>query len=173
MFPISVPDDSLLIRGSLADRVNTPVDAIRRGAVRCKQMVTERTSVQAIELFEPDAQAVYSIEAAAHLAQVPRHTILVYCKHGLVAPMGDPSSGGYYFSAETIRALRRIESLRATCGNDFAGMRIILELLNEVRQLRAELRSLRPETRRRTRERIGAGASRSRAQSRSVASGLY
>ncbi len=87
--------------------------------------------------------ALYSLEAAAHLAHVPRHTILVYCKHGLVSPVADPSANGYCFNVEGIRTLRRIETLRAKCGNDLAGMRMILELLEEVQRLQAELRSLR------------------------------
>ena len=44
---------------------------------------------RALQLFDPPADAVYSIEAAAKLAGVPRRTILVYCKHRLLSPLID------------------------------------------------------------------------------------
>ena len=44
----------------------------------------------ALQLFEPDPQTVYTIEATAHFVDMPRRTILVYCKLGLVSPVVDP-----------------------------------------------------------------------------------
>lgn len=98
---------------------------------------------RAIQPFEPDPQSAYTIEATAHLVDVPRHTILVYCKHGLVSPVVDPSCGGYYFNDEAIRILRRIEYLRIACGVNLAGIKIILDLMNQVERLQAEARFLR------------------------------
>ena len=103
----------------------------------------EATPFQALQLFDPDPAAVYSLEAAAHLARVPRRTILIYCKHGLLLPSGDPALGGYYFNAKAIRALRRIQSLRAVCGDDLAGIHMILQLTDEVHRLRAAMSTLR------------------------------
>jgi len=95
----------------------------------------------AVKSFEPDPAAVYSIEVAAQLAGVPRRMILVYCKHGLISPTADPTLWGYWFDADAIRTLRQIESLRMTCGNDFPGIAMILDLMNEVHVLRAQLRA--------------------------------
>jgi hypothetical protein len=95
----------------------------------------------AVQSFEPEPDAVFSIEHTAHLAGVPRRTILIYCKHGLISPITDPTLWGYWFSAETIRTLRRIESLRATCGDDLPGIGIILDLMKELQALRAQLRA--------------------------------
>ena len=50
--------------------------------------------LHAIQLFEPDGETIYTIEAAANIAQVTRRSILVYYKHGLVSPVGDPEGGG-------------------------------------------------------------------------------
>lgn len=100
-------------------------------------MSSENPARDAIEVFEPDPAVVYSLATAAQLANVSRRNILVYCRHGLVVPVGDPALGGYYFSAETIDTLKRIESLRTICGDDFAGIRVILALMAEVRRLRA------------------------------------
>ena len=95
----------------------------------------------AVQSFEPDPIAVYSIETTAQLAGVSRRNILVYCKHGLIAPSVDPTLWGYWFTAESIRTLRRIEGLRHSCGDDFLGIAMILDLMNEVQTLRAQLRA--------------------------------
>jgi DNA-binding transcriptional MerR regulator len=98
---------------------------------------------QALQLFEPDPEAVYTLEVAERLAHVPRRLIAIYYKHGLVSPVADPTSSGFYFNDEGIRALRRIEHLRTVWGINLAGVKIILELLNEAERLRAEARFLR------------------------------
>ena len=113
-----------------------------RGASRSEAGPLKPANPLAVQTFEPDPVAVYSIETAAQLAGVPRRTILVYCKHGLISPMADPVIWGYWFSAETIRTLRKIQSLRITCGDDFSGIAMILELLNEVQVLRAQIRAV-------------------------------
>ena len=81
-----------------------------------------------LQLFDPPGDAVYTIEGAARLAGIPRRTILVYCKHRLLSPLIDDGVEGYSFDGDGIRSLRRIEALRAVCGDDFAGIRIILDL---------------------------------------------
>jgi DNA-binding transcriptional MerR regulator len=101
------------------------------------------SSIKALQLYEPDAQVFYSIEAAASLARVSRRRIAVYCRHGLVAPVMDPDAGGWQFNDEAIRRLRQIESLRAVCGANLAAIRLILDLMEEVERLRQELRFLR------------------------------
>lgn len=99
--------------------------------------------IQALQLYEPETAVFYSIETAASLARVSRRRIAVYCRHGLVAPVMDPDSGGWQFNDEAIRRLRQIESLRAVCGANLSAIRIILELMEEVEHLRQELRFLR------------------------------
>lgn len=79
---------------------------------------------------------LYPIDAAAHLANVSRHLILVYYKHGLVTAHRDAGDGGWYFDAPTIRMLQRIAYLNQGCGINLTGVRIILELMNEVARLR-------------------------------------
>lgn len=105
--------------------------------------ITEVVTVRELQVFEPDSEAVYTIEAAAHLAHVDRHRIAVYYKQGLLSPVVAPECGGYYFNDEGIRALRRIEHLHTDCGINLAGTRMILELQNEIERLRDEVRFLR------------------------------
>jgi DNA-binding transcriptional MerR regulator len=99
--------------------------------------------ITALQLYEPDADVFYSIETAASLAHVSRRMIAVYCRHGLVAPVMSPESGGWQFNDEAIRRLRQIEALRTVCGMNLPAIEIILELMEEVEELRQELRFFR------------------------------
>jgi DNA-binding transcriptional MerR regulator len=93
-----------------------------------------------IELFDPPSDATYTIEATAHLVDVPRRTIMVYCKHRLLSPA--LTEHGYYFDRQGIRALRRIEALRPICGDDLAGIKIILDLTDALERLHWKVLSL-------------------------------
>jgi DNA-binding transcriptional MerR regulator len=97
----------------------------------------------ALELFEPDPRTVYTIEATARLVDLPRHTILVYYKRGLVSPVAGPEGLGYCFNKAGIRRLRRIEHLRNIDGLNLNGIKMILGLMTEVERLQAEVRFLR------------------------------
>ncbi|MGZ5528018.1 MAG: MerR family transcriptional regulator [Limisphaerales bacterium] len=108
-----------------------------------KKSQSTEGEITAIQVFEPDANAVYSIETVAHLTHLPRHEIGVYCKEGLVSPAVDPECGGYYFDDEAIRTLRQIEHLRTNYGVSLPGVTMILGLMNEVEHLRDEVRFLR------------------------------
>src|SRR2546421_358785 len=94
-----------------------------------------------LQLFQPPPDAVYSIEATAQLVDVPRRRIAIYCRHGLVAPSANER--GYYFDGRTIGTLRAIEGLRSVCGDDLVGIKMILQLMNEVQRLNSEVRVLK------------------------------
>ncbi len=76
----------------------------------------------------------YTLEILAEITGVSTQTIVLYQEHGLIRPD---------FDDETVRALRRIEHLRETCELNLAGLKLLTSLLEEVEQLRAELRTLR------------------------------
>jgi DNA-binding transcriptional MerR regulator len=94
---------------------------------------------QALRIFEPDPDAVYSIEITERLTQIPRRTIAVYVKHRLISPMVE-QGGGMFFDEEAIRLLRRIEQLRTSYGVNLPGIKMILGLLEELEQRQVELR---------------------------------
>jgi hypothetical protein len=96
--------------------------------------------MKALQVLEPGAQTVYTIDVAARLAQVPRRLIVLYYKHGLVASVTDPAGNGWYFDDEAIRIVRRIEYFRSVCGMNLAGIKLVMALTDEVERLRAELR---------------------------------
>ena len=95
-----------------------------------------------IQLFEPPPDAFYTIETTSRIVDVPRRTILVYCKHLLLSPATGTVDHGYYFDRDAIHTLRRIETLRTVCNKDFAGIKIILELTAALERLRRDVRLL-------------------------------
>ena len=100
----------------------------------------DESSVQALQPVEHSTHAIYTIEAVANLAQVPRRLIVLYYKHGLVVPTSNFPDGGWYFDDQAIHVLRRIEYLRTTCGMNLAGIKLMLGLMQEVERLREEVR---------------------------------
>lgn len=107
------------------------------------QSDTERPLSLALELFQPKPNVLYSLDAAAHLAGVPRRSILIYCRVGLVRPVFQPPNGVMGFTEEAIYAVRRIERLRTVHGIDLNWLKTMFDLLDEVESLRAEVRFLR------------------------------
>ncbi len=104
--------------------------------------ISEGVYTEAMQLFEPDPDAIFTLEEVEGLAHVPRHTILVYFKEGMVRLASDPEEG-YRFDSHALRALRRIDYLHNQCGVNLAGTRMIMELLDRVERLEAELRARR------------------------------
>ena len=100
-------------------------------------------SSRSLELFLPKPNVLYSLDAAAHLAGVPRRSILIYCRAGLVRSLFLPPYGVMAFTEEAIHTIRRIEHVRTVHGSDLALLKTVFDLLEEVERLRAELRFLR------------------------------
>ncbi|HEY8994691.1 MAG TPA: chaperone modulator CbpM [Lacunisphaera sp.] len=99
-----------------------------------------------LQRFEMDGDEIYPIETVTHLAQVSRHQIAVYCRHGLIAPVSAPERDGWWFDPATIRMLRQLEWLRDDYHMDLAALQVTARLFREIEQLRDEVRSLRKET---------------------------
>ena len=98
---------------------------------------------QTPEIFEPGAESVYTLEAFVRITGLPRRSILVYCRSGLLRPHGDTNTDGLHFDDECVRAVRQIELLREHHGISLNGVKIIFDLLHELEATRAELRFLR------------------------------
>lgn len=85
-----------------------------------------------LPLYEPDTDATYQLDIVAKLTGISSQTILHYQEQGLVR--------GANFDDEAVRTLRRIEHLRQTCEANIAGLKLILDLMNQVEGLKSELR---------------------------------
>jgi DNA-binding transcriptional MerR regulator len=108
-----------------------------------KRFISDSPPSIAIELFQPRPNVFYSLDATAHLVGVPRRSILIYCRAGLVRPVVQPPYGVIEFTEEAIYTMRRIEQLRTVHGLDLEWIKTMFDLLDEVERLRAELRFLR------------------------------
>jgi len=89
--------------------------------------------------WEPEPETVYTIDFAAQFAGLPRRHIVLYARYGLIKPATEQGDGGWYFTADSIRTLRRIESFRAMHRFDLSGVRFVLGLMKEIERLRAEM----------------------------------
>jgi DNA-binding transcriptional MerR regulator len=76
----------------------------------------------------------YSLEILAETTGVSTQMIVQYQEHGIIHPD---------FDDDTVRTLRRIEALRETCEMNLRGLKLLTQLLDEVEQLRQELRAKR------------------------------
>lgn len=83
--------------------------------------------------MNPDDETVYTLEVIARISGVDAETILHYQEQGFIRPLPESAN---QFDDEALRTLRRIEHLRETCGVNEAGLRLILDLLDEVERLR-------------------------------------
>ena len=88
-------------------------------------------SPAALQLYEPSSSQVYSIESVVRMTQTPRHLIGVYCREGLIHPLGPPERDGWYFDGRTIRVLRRITQLRADYDLNLRALAVVLDLLDQ------------------------------------------
>ena len=89
--------------------------------------------------WEPAPGMLYTIDGVAQAASLPRRLIALYSRDGLIQPAFEPGDGGWYFTAETIHTLRRIQSLRVIHQLDLSGVRLVLRLLKEIERLRIEM----------------------------------
>lgn len=94
------------------------------------------------EGFEHEPGAAYSLETVAELTGLSRRSILVYTKSGLVRAE-ERSEGDYVFDEEAVYTIRKIEILREAHGVNLAGIRMILDLMDELRALEREMRFFR------------------------------
>ena len=98
---------------------------------------------QAIEVFVPTPNILYSLDATAHLAGVSRRSILIYCRAGLLRPVFQPPYGLMLFTEEAIYTIRQIEDVRAVHRISVSWIKAMFDLRDEVERLRAEVRFFR------------------------------
>jgi DNA-binding transcriptional MerR regulator len=85
----------------------------------------------------------YAIETVAEITGTSKHTIAVYCRHGIISTVGQPEEEGWTFDDEAILRLRHIEQMRAQYGMDLSALRLMTAMMNELEELRREVRFLR------------------------------
>ena len=86
------------------------------------------------------AQGLYSISIAAELAGLHPQTLRIYETRGLIAPKRSPKTTRLY-SRRDVERLRRIQEMTAQ-GLNLAGVEMVLELEEQVAQLKERVREL-------------------------------
>ncbi len=89
------------------------------------------------------AETHYTLEVVCEIAGVPRRTVLRYKEHGLIPTAAANGPGERQFDDEALRALRRIEHLRAHYEMNLRTLKFTLGLLGELERLRDNLGSRR------------------------------
>ncbi|ASO23030.1 MerR family transcriptional regulator/heat shock protein HspR [Actinoalloteichus hoggarensis] len=84
---------------------------------------------------------VFVISVAAQLSGLHAQTLRTYDRLGLVSP-GRTAGGGRRYSARDIGLLREVQRLSQDEGVNLAGVKRIIELENEVEDLRAQVHEL-------------------------------
>jgi MerR family transcriptional regulator, heat shock protein HspR len=90
--------------------------------------------------MEPD-RGLFSISVAAELAGVHPQTLRIYEREGLLEPVRT-AGGTRRYRTSDIERLKEIITLTAG-GLNLAGVRLVLELQEQTRQLQAEIDRLR------------------------------
>lgn len=93
----------------------------------------------------------FMISVAAQLAGMHAQTLRTYDRLGLVTPQRTPG-GGRRYSARDVELLREVQRLSQDEGVNLAGIKRIIELTNQVEELRERVAELSAEV-----ERLRAG----------------
>ena len=96
-----------------------------------------------LPVFDVEPDATYSLEVVAELTGMTAQTILHYREIGLITPVAAAEPAASLFNDETIRILRRIEHLQSAFEMNEAVLKLTLDLMDEVEQLREGLRQRR------------------------------
>lgn len=96
---------------------------------------------------EVHTEAVYVISVAAELAGMHAQTLRSYDRIGLVSP-ARTTGGGRRYSDEDVAKLQKIQHLSQEEGVNLAGIRAIIDLDRENKELRKENARLRAENNR-------------------------
>ena len=94
----------------------------------------------------PDDQGVYIISVAAELAGVHPQTLRIYERKGLLNPSRTAGNTRRY-SERDIDRLRDIQSLTQDHGINLAGVKMIVELQNELERMRKRMEQMSREQR--------------------------
>ena len=104
---------------------------------------TQKVPTLALDVYQPKPDVFYGLDAAVRLAGVPRRSLLIYCRAGLVRAVLQAPHGVMAFTEEEIFVARRIERLRTVHGLSLVWIKTLFAMAGEVERLREEVRFLR------------------------------
>lgn len=87
-------------------------------------------------------EPVYIISVAARLVGVHPQTLRAYERYGFIKPARTETGQRLYCEAD-LEKVRQVRRLREELGVNLAGVEVILNLLDRIQRLQAEVRQLR------------------------------
>jgi DNA-binding transcriptional MerR regulator len=102
----------------------------------------ETTEYVRLTVINPDTGKLFDVRTAAEYTAVDPDGIRAYCREGLIRANRYKEDGEPLLDEDGIYWLRRIQSLRTEMRLEGPGLRIVLDLMQEVERLRQELRRL-------------------------------
>ena len=91
-----------------------------------------------------DNEPCYVISVAARLVDLHPQTLRYYEREGLIEPARSPGNVRLY-SARDIERLRRIVRLTADLGVNLAGVEVIMNMAERMREMQREMERMRAE----------------------------
>lgn len=91
-----------------------------------------------MSMINPDPHDLHPLEVVIRMTGSTRRKIIFYCRKGIITPAA--TQGEWRFDEESVMRLRHIETLRQRHRMNWAAIRTIIALLDEVEALREELR---------------------------------
>ena len=92
-----------------------------------------------MKMIEPNPHLLHSLEVVIRMTGCSRRKIIFYCRKGVILPAAS-GDDGWHFDEEAIFRLRHIEALRQHHRMNWAAIRTIVGLMDEIETLRNELR---------------------------------
>lgn len=91
-----------------------------------------------MNMISPDPHHIHPLEVVIRMTGSSRRKIVFYCRKGVVSPVADETE--LHFDEDAVMRLRHIEMLRQQHRMNWAAIHTIVNLLEEVENLREELR---------------------------------
>jgi len=91
-----------------------------------------------MNMISPDPHHIHPLEVVIRMTGSSRRKIIFYCRKGIVCPVSGQHE--WHFDEDTVMRLRHIEALRQQHRMNWAAIHTIIGLLDEVENLREELR---------------------------------
>lgn len=90
--------------------------------------------------IHPDPEETHSLELVIRMTNSSRRKIQFYCAKGLISPTKESSRDAWHFDENNLHRLRHIETLRQHHRMNWAAIYMIISMLDELENLRAQLR---------------------------------
>lgn len=99
----------------------------------------ERQSLRGVVL---DRDTVFSLVELCELCRLPAETVIEMVEEGLIDPLEEESARSWRFTADTLPRIQTALRLQHDLRINLAGVALVIDLLDEIRELRSRMKSL-------------------------------